>query len=169
MVDRISEIVRLQKAFDAPAAEASVIKWREAWLIWEEKNLNGGKTFQAISDAIQEHGGKGSSLGYLSRMERCWRSMIEHGMDGWKPEQLPDFNETYRSEEIQEGSPDRKRRQSRAGADTPDDHTAHGIIMGMATMVGNPAVYAPLVSDEDWAILAELPDQIRLFFRHSGQ
>lgn len=167
MADRISEIVRLQKAFDAPAAEASVIKWREAWLIWEEKNLS-NKTFQAISDAIKEQGGKGSSLGYLSRMERCWRSMIEHGMDGWAPEQLPDFNDTYRSEEIQEGSPDRKRRAGRAGGEQPDDHTAHGIIMGMATLAGNPGTYAPLISDEDWAILAELPDQIRLFLRHSA-
>jgi hypothetical protein len=89
--------------------DSSARKWAEAELIWEERR---GKTFEKLSREIKAAGGRGSSLGYLSRMERAWRWVLAN-----PARERPPFNEVYNSEEIQEGSPDRRRRSPRSGPD----------------------------------------------------
>jgi hypothetical protein len=115
--DRIAQIVALQEAAAIPAAQASERKWAEARLIWEEHDYDhGNNTFQAISDGIRAAGGKrGSSLGYLSRMERCWRFAVAlPGTVFQSLADLGDFNEMYSSPDIQAGRDDRDKRERRA-------------------------------------------------------
>jgi hypothetical protein len=101
-------------------------------------------------------------------MFNCWDLV---GMKLSLPhDQLPNFNTVYNSTEVRgdigdegEDAGDRRRRNEYGG----DDHSAHGIIMGMASLVGSPS-YADLIRDDDWVILSELPGQIRRFCRDHG-
>lgn len=166
MADRISEIVALQNEAVIPSAQASVKKWAEAKLIWEEHQA---KSFPVISEELKTAGGKGSSLGYLSRMERCWRMVKDFGMP---LEALAPFSDFYNSPEIQEGSPDRERRPPRGEREPrerpPDD--IHEWTMGIARytskMNSRPKQW-PDLDDNERRILRHSVRDIELVLRET--
>ena len=170
MTDRITEIVNLQNEASIPAAQASTKKWAEAKLIWEEHD--GGKSFPILSEDIKAAGGRGSSLGYLSRMERCWRFfVIDPGIVFQDFAELGDFQEAYRSETIQQGKPDREQRERKPQASKANGHgkdkqqdadfSAHGLVDkaedSLSKLARNPAFWSLLTEEDRGRIQALCP------------
>lgn len=168
MEDRIAEIVKLQNEATIPSAQASDKKWAEARLIWEEHQYN---SFPEMSKSIKAAGGRGSSLGYLSRMERCWRFfVIEPGVEYKSYCDLGDFNEyAYNTDRIQKGDPERKERKPRRTGEQgkhrkesrDDTFSGHSLVMdaynAVSLLANNPAFW-PLLNAGDIARLRAIPD-----------
>jgi hypothetical protein len=174
-VNRIQEIVRLQKEAEASEASASERRWAEAKLIWEELQH---KTYRQLSGEIKAEGGSGS-LRHLTLMNRCWQYVVvDKGHEHLRFDKLPKFNDVYHSDEVrgesdQEdtdtgSSPERRRKPQ----PEPDDYSASGLARRIASctdsLIKNPAFW-PLLTDDDIVLLRETKDKLRVLIRDIGR
>jgi hypothetical protein len=158
-LDRVSEIIEHESIAEGEEHVTSYHRWAAAELIWQE--VTEGKSRRELGREI------GKSHTHVRYMFNCWDTVGQKL--GLSYDQLPNFNTVYNSPEIRgdidgDGDTGQKRRNDHEG----EDHSAHGIIMAMATLVGQPA-YIDLITDDDWVILGELPGQIRRFLRDAGR
>jgi len=160
---RVAEIKSHLEAAEVPNREASTHMWIAARLIWEE--VESGKSRRALGDEI------GKSHTHVRYMYNCW-SVVGLAHPGTKPEDLPPFNEVYHSTEVRgdpESAPEGEAGQRKRPE--PPDHTAHGHVMAAAeaidALLRNPA-YWPLLTNDDWVILRELPAVIDGLLTDSG-
>lgn len=164
MADRIEEIKYHLAAAEGPDRQSSHHMWVAAQLIWEE--IEEGKSRRQLAQEI------GKSHTHVRYMYNCWDLVGRKVMTGEADtEALPNFNEVYHSTEVR-GDPDEQGRgEGKRRERELDDHSAHGLAMKAASVINelasNPAFW-PLMTEEDWMVIRELPAVIRSMLRESG-
>lgn len=163
MDGRIEKIKHHLAAAEGPDRQASHHLWVASQLIWEE--VEAGTSRRQLAQEI------GKSHTHVRYMYNCWDLVGRKVMTGAADtEALPSFNEVYHSTEVRgdsdQGSGDGKRREREV-----DDHSAHGLTSRAATAINelasNPAFW-PLMTEEDWMVIREIPAVIRSMIRESG-
>lgn len=172
-MNRIQEIVKLQKEAETSEASASERRWAEAKLIWEELR---NKTYRQLAAEIKAEGGSGS-LRHLTLMNRCWQFLVvDKGQEHIRFSKLPKFNDVYHSDEVrgesdqEEGdtgsSPERKRGHNRE--DFSADGLAEAAANAIDSIVRNPAIRDNL-TDSGMTMLRQAYDQLRRFWRENSR
>ena len=172
-MNRIQEIVALQKEAEISEKLASVKRWRESKLIWEEL---ADKTYRQLSGEIKAAGGSGS-LRHLTLMFRCYQFVVvDHGLEDTAFTELPKFNTIYHSDEVRGesdqkesdtgSSPERKRGHDRE--DFSADGLAETAANAIDSIVRNPAIRDNL-TDSGMEMLRQAYDQLRRFWRESSR
>lgn len=158
MESRIARIASLMGTVRAANGQ----RWESAMLIWQEHN-EAGKSFPVLSAEIKAAGGH-SSLGHLSRMDRCYAKAREElfpgyrelgmifgngftiddiGKRGFPYDQLPEFSELSSDPEIREGRESREHRRPRS----PD--TIHDLVEKFGSLAEAIARYPDGLSMSD--------------------
>jgi len=158
MEDRIEEIKFHLSAAEGPDRQAGIHMWEAARLIWEE--VDSGTSRRELAREI------GKSHTHVRYMYNCW-DLVGRKTDG----DLPNFNEVYHSSEVRGENEDTEPSERKRGRE-PEDHSAHGLVMtitgALGELTGNPAFW-PLMTDEDWALISEVPAVIDALMRDSGR
>jgi len=164
-MDRIAEIRKHEAIAERNDSTTSHHRWIAAQLIWEE--VNEGKSRRQLGQEI------GKSHTHVRYMYNCW-DLVGRKLGGIDADGgLPNFNEIYNSVEVRgdpesggDGPTGKHRRRE------PEDHSAHGLVMAASVALGelaaNPAFW-PLLTNEDWALVFELPAVIDGFLRDAGK
>lgn len=129
-MDKIEEIRSHLSAADGKGATVSGHRWKAAQLIWEV--VNGGESKRGLAEQI------GKSHTHVNYMYKCWdlvgRKLVVSG-----PEDMPDFQTVYTSEEVRgesasksvpdsAGGGDREPRERKSAADRePRDDESHNV------------------------------------------
>ncbi len=124
-MDVISEIKMHLARADGDQKIVSVHRWEAARLIWE--TVMAGWSRREIAEKI------GKSHTHVRYMYNCW-DMVGRKLTVSGPEDLPDFNEIYNSEEVRgiqrqeqpQAAESQERRQPRE--QTGPDNTAQGLV-----------------------------------------
>jgi hypothetical protein len=166
MLSRITEIIKHESIADRNDHFTSQHRWAAAQLIWEE--IDEGNSRRGLAQEI------GKSHTHVRYMYNCWDIVGRKlELDGEVVHsKLPNFNDVYHSVEVR-GDPESSAEGdggSRKLREAPD-HTAHGHVMAAASAIDallrNPA-YWPLLTDDDWVIIRELPAVIDGLLTDSG-
>lgn len=164
-MDRVGQIIEHEAIADRNDATTSEHKWIAAQLIWEE--VTEGASRRELGRQI------GKSHTHVRYMFNCW-DLVGRKLGGLDADGgLPSFNEIYNSVEVR-GDPGEGSGQSggKHRRREPEDHSAHGLVMAASGAISelsdNPAFWA-VMTDEDWAIIRELPAVIEAFLRDSGR
>lgn len=160
---RIEEIKRLEKIADRHDKASSDHRWQAAELIWEE--VTEGTSRRELAESI------GKSHTHVRYMFNAW-DMVGRKIDG----DLPDFNQVYNSNEIRGTSEPGELEGGTGGGDRSrepgPDYTAHGHVVSAANAIDALArnrAFWPLLTDDDIAIIRELPDIIDGLLRDIGR
>jgi hypothetical protein len=156
-MNRVSEIIRLEKLAAGNDTKASEIWWEAAYLIWQE--IQAGKQQKVLAEEI------GKSRTHVCWMNKCWELasiMVAR----------PPFMEMYHSAEVRGESAMIDQTGAGRKPREVDDHSGHGLVSKAAEALGelsaNPA-YWPLMTEDDWTVIRELIPVIRSLLRDSGR
>ena len=155
---------RIEKIHSSRPPRASTWPASRLWVaspfIWEE--VEAGTSCRRPAREIGQ-----SRVRYCTD---CWDLVGRKVMTGEADRGSASFDEVYHSTEVRgdsdQGSGDGKRREREV-----DDHSAHGLTSRAATAINelasNPAFW-PLMTEEDWMVIREIPAVIRSMIRESG-
>lgn len=171
-MDKIAEIRSHLSAAEGDAATVSAHRWEAARLIWEV--VNGGESQRGVADGISK------SHTHVRYMYNSW-DMVGRKLTVSGPEDLPDFQSVYNSDEVrghggvsgQKAVPekagsdsasttDREPREGTSAADRePRDDAGTAISSGSLVDVANSAIGTLFTNRAFWQLLSG-EDKIKL-------
>src|SRR5215469_4850263 len=162
----VREIVRLEGKAAEVDKDSSANRWRAAQLIFGQLQH---RTFRELSQAIKEHGGKGS-IGHLERMNKCWKLVGAIQWETFKDDYAayPNFTTIYQSDEVR-GDGDQSAGTGRQRE--PEATTGSSLVKAMNAaaneLVGTRGYWRQL-TDGDIRLLQDTMDKIGVLIERIG-
>jgi hypothetical protein len=162
----VAEIVRLEGQATQTEKASSADRWHAAHLIARQLET---VTYRTLSQAIKEHGGKGS-IGHLERMAKCWKLVGEtqYAAFGDNYGAYPNFTTIYQSDEVR-GDGDQSAGSGRQRE--PEQTTGSSLVKAMNAaaneLVGTRGYWRQL-TDADVRLLQDTLDKIGVLIDRVG-
>ena len=162
----VAEIVRLEGQAVQTEKASSADRWHAAHLIARQLET---VTYRTLSQAIKEHGGKGS-IGHLERMNKCWKLVGTIQWETFKDDYAayPNFTTIYQSDEVR-GDGDQSAGSGRQRE--PEATTGSSLVKAMHAaaneLVGTRGYWRQL-TDGDVRLLQDTLDKIGVLIDRVG-
>src|SRR5215469_13440444 len=161
----VREIVRLEGKAAEVDKDSSANRWRAAQLIFGQLQH---RTFRELSQAIKEHGGKGS-IGHLERMKKCWeyaeKELYPHFGENFAD--YPNFTITYQSDEIRGETKEKGEGRQREPEATTGSSLVKAMNAAANELVGTRGYWRQL-TDGDIRLLQDTMDKIGVLIERIG-